>query len=455
MVRHKQPPKQANDSDSLVVTHLSDVTARKIAWLWEHRIPIGMVTMVAGDGGLGKSTILLDLAARVTTGRPMPNEAGGPFAPRGVLVFSAEDDLPSVVVPRLVLAGANRRFMSSVKIRVAADRQRELVIDASDLERLRSLIVRESVVLVIFDPFVAYVPGSANLHHNQDARRVLADLHHLAEHTGCAVVVIHHLNKGQHQEAVHRLTGSTGLSTASRSLLVVGPHPDDATGDRKVLAVAKNNLAPRSTPSLGFRLVVPPGEDHPTVEWGEPCTVSANDLVARLADPEARSALAEARAFLRKRLIVGPVLADDAFAEAKARGISKRTLERARPLEGVTPEKEKGGRGRWYWRLGDLGDVDPSPGSDSTSTRPPRSPNAEVVEENSVDRSAIASVADLTKPQPPASKAHTAASCTDCGGRTVRGPIGDVCSKCSRRVASSARARSAVVALMGELGGAS
>jgi hypothetical protein len=336
--RRTGPPARS----SLVLTRLSEVAPQRVSWLWRHRIPLGMVTLLAGDGGRGKSTLMLDIVARLTTGRPMPGEEKG-FRPETVLIFSAEDHLQSVIVPRLDLAGANRRCVLTQKAKTTQGDLREVLIEPGDLDLLEEFVRDQSVALVLFDPMVAYVGADTNLHHNQDARRVLGRLHGLAERSGCAVVGIHHFNRALHQDAVHRLTGSAGMGNASRSVLVVAPDPENE--GRMVLALAKHNLAPQGTPSLAYKLVSTENSDHPRIEWCGEVALGANDLVAVSSDPEERGKLAEAREYLRKALASDWEPEKEIERDAPC---SERTLREAKRREGVVSRRAGG---RWLWGL--------------------------------------------------------------------------------------------------------
>lgn len=328
----------------VVITLLSTVEPRSLTWLWKHRIPMRMVTLVAGDGGLGKSTLMLDVAARVTRGDWMPGDFEQPGDPAGVVILSSEDDLASVIVPRLNLARADLSRVATVGVPTGEGDTRAPLVCTDDLLRVEEAVNKLGAKLVILDPLVAFSPEDANLHHNQDARRVVARLHTLAERAGIAVVGIHHFNRGQHQDAVHRLTGSTGLANAARSVLVVGPDPRDDTGERRLLALAKRNLAPHSTQSMAYRLSVEPDQEHPSIAWDGLSDVTANDLVAIPADPERRTQEREADAWLRERLSVGPIRA----AEAEQAGFDKSAMFRARRRVGVEAERDKNG---WWWRI--------------------------------------------------------------------------------------------------------
>jgi putative DNA primase/helicase len=262
-----------------------------------------------------------------------------------------------VVVPRLDLAGADRNRLGIIDIATGEGEDRPLLITPKDLERLEAGVREIGAQLVILDPLAAYVEDKVNLHHYQDARRMMARLHRLAERLRIAIVGIHHFNRAQHVDAAHKLTGSLALSQAARSVLVVGPDPEDSTGERVILALAKHNLAPRSTASMAYRLAVSDGSEHPRVEWLGESGISARDLVAMPTDPEERTEREEAADFLRDLLARGPVSAADGEEEATKAGFSERTLNRARRLVGVIAEREevpgKGRVGRWWLRLPD------------------------------------------------------------------------------------------------------
>jgi hypothetical protein len=318
-----------------------------------------MVTLLAGEGGAGKSTLLLDLVARVTTRRGMPDGTSSPDERTGVIVLSSEDDWASVIVPRLIRAGADLSCVAAFHIGTGEE-GRPPVITPADLAKLESAILELNVRLVILDPLAAYVDERTNLHHNQDARRVMARLHVLAERHRVAVAGIHHFNRGRHQDSAHRLTGSLALSQAARSVLVVGADPGDSSGERKILALAKHNLAPRSTASMAYHLSVSGEGEHPRIEWLGASQVNAQDLAALPVDPEDRSALDAAMEFLTERLADGPVPAPDLFSAADQEGIAARTLRRAQKALGVVSRKSGGPGTPWVWALPPI-KGDPSP----------------------------------------------------------------------------------------------
>ncbi|MCC6642288.1 MAG: AAA family ATPase, partial [Deltaproteobacteria bacterium] len=301
-----------------------------------------------GDPGLGKSSVTLDLAARVTTGRAMPD--GSPGASGGVVLLSAEDGLADTIRPRLDAAGADvSRVVALASIRLdTGERMPELPLDLAAVE---AAIERVSAVLVVVDPLMAYLGPETNSYRDQDVRRALAPLAALAERSGAAVLVVRHLRKSSGGPATHAGGGSIGIIGAARSGLLVARDPED--DDRRILAPTKSNLGPPAA-SLAYRIV--PAGDAAAVEWLGVTDHSAADLLAAAAaaDSEERHAGAEAREWLGGLLLDGPVPAAEAQRRARADGIADRTLRRAREALGVVIRRRGWGPGSVVtWALPD------------------------------------------------------------------------------------------------------
>jgi len=324
---------------------LTSIEPKPVDWLWPGWIPAGTVTVLDGDPGLGKSTLLLDLAARVSRGLSMPDGSRG-GAPAGVVILSAEDDPARVIRPRLELAGADLERVALVSILTGDGAEREPTIDAPDLKRVEAAVREVSARLLVVDPLVAFLPEDVNALRDQDVRRALRLLKALAERTGCAVVVLRHWRKSESVTALYRGGGSIGIIAAARCGLVVARDPSDPTNVRRVLAVAKSNLA-AIQPSRVFRLVADQGAAHPRVVWDGTSTVTADALAIAGAAPEERGALDEAKAYLRDALRDGEVPAKGLQGEAPC---SRRTLFSAKAALGVIATRRDD---RWWWSLPD------------------------------------------------------------------------------------------------------
>lgn len=262
---------------------MADVQPEPIRWLWPSWIPLGMLTVFDGDPGLGKSTVTIDLASRLSRGAAMPDGSPGPPTAAAV-ILSAEDDLARVIRPRLDAANADVARVMTLEIEEGHDR-REPAICPRDLSAVESAVAQTGALLVVVDPLMAYLPADINAHRDQDVRRSLSMLRGLAERTGAAVVVIRHLNKTLGINPIHRGGGSIGIIGAARAGIMVAADPDDPSGKARVLAVTKSNLA-RCPGSLRFRLVPDPGSAHPSVRWDGDSEHTPATLLAAPADPK-------------------------------------------------------------------------------------------------------------------------------------------------------------------------
>ncbi|MGH8247242.1 MAG: AAA family ATPase, partial [Gammaproteobacteria bacterium] len=205
----------------------SKVKAEKVSWLWPNHIPRGKVTIFDGDPGLGKSTVTLDLAARLTRGFTMPDSNPTGISPAGVVIVSLEAGLADTIVPRQKAAGADlskARIIQTIAGPDGVDRTPTLPID---LPAIEAAIEDVSAALLVLDPLVGTLGADTNTYKNQDIRRALAPLAALAEKTGVAVVAIRHLSKGNNQNPKYRGGGSIGIIGAARASFIFAENPDE------------------------------------------------------------------------------------------------------------------------------------------------------------------------------------------------------------------------------------
>jgi hypothetical protein len=336
---------------------LSEVRPEAVDWLWYPRLPRAKLVLLTGAPDEGKTTVALDLAARVSRGAAMPGGIGA-RPPAGVVVLSAEDGLADTIVPRLLAAGADLA-------RIASCRLDDLpTLDDDGLAFIRALIARVAARLLVIDPLMAFVPDALDTHRDHHSRRLLRKLSGLAEDTGATVVVLRHLRKGASGSAKDAGGGSIGFTGAARVELLAAPDPDD--DGRKVLAKIKNNLTP-PFPALGYRLVGALDGATVRVEWLGETSHTADALLNTPVDDDDRAALAEAEAFLRAELEGGERPAKDVIAAAGKMRIAERTLNRAKARVGVVSQKRGFGQdGEWFWALraaaGPKGCQDPKDG---------------------------------------------------------------------------------------------
>jgi archaellum biogenesis ATPase FlaH len=245
---------------------LSQFETQKIDWLWEKRIPLGKITMLDGDPGMGKSLLAINVAACVSSGYPMPDSTPGKQG--GVILVAPEDGASDTLRPRLEAAGGDPSRILLLNTVEGLDAKKMKVNDrpfslSHDLEALEEAIKRTQAVLIILDPLMAVLGHSIDSSRDQDVREVFTPLAQLAERTNCAVLVIRHLNKGASKDALYRGAGSIGIIAAARTGLIVARDPYEE--NRRILATTKNNLSKKAS-NLSYQ-VVENESGIPYIQW--------------------------------------------------------------------------------------------------------------------------------------------------------------------------------------------
>jgi hypothetical protein len=321
---------------------MADVQPHPVEWLWRPWIPRPGLTLLDGDPGLGKSTLLIDLAARVSCGWTMPSGGDPAQVPAGVLLLSAEDDPERTIRPRLDAAGAD---VSRVHLLAAirdGDEERPPVLPW-DLALVESRIAGRQIVLVIVDPFMAYLDGEIDAHRDQDVRRCLHGLKLLAERTGVAIVIIRHLNKLVGGPALYRGGGSIGITGAVRSALVVGRDPKDP--HTCVLAPVKCNLAAKPK-ALTYGLE--PVGDVARVGWGGETDLEADDILVHVGGRRKQTTREQCAQAIRDIVAAGVMESGELDRQLKERGYSGNAIRDGRRLAKVKANRVGyGAEGKW------------------------------------------------------------------------------------------------------------
>jgi hypothetical protein len=312
---------------------MNDVEAEEVRWLWYPYIPYGKITIVQGDPGDGKTTFVLAIAALLTRGQPMPEcLERSPF--EKVIYQTAEDGLADTIRPRLDMVGA--------------DCSRVLVIDESEQplslsdSRIEQAITETSAKLFILDPLQAYLGGDVDMHRANEIRPRFTSLSDVAERTGCAVIIIGHMNKMSGTKGLYRGLGSIDIAASARSILLIGRHGDE--NGMRAMAHLKSNLAPEGS-SIAFNL-----DGDNGFEWIGECDVSVDEILNASSSQSARRDTKEelAMSLITERLKDGAVSANEIQELLQENGISKRTGDNAkrRLNVGSTREGEK-----WLWTM--------------------------------------------------------------------------------------------------------
>ena len=351
-----------------VMVCMADVQPQPIQWLWQDRVALGKLTLIAGDPGLGKSMLTLDIAARTSRGGGWPDQPGERFGPGGVVLLSAEDDAADTIRPRLDAAGADVtkiNILQAVKHHdsdTGADQTHPFCL-TSDLPALESAIQQTpDCRLVVVDPISAYLAGTDS-HKNAEVRALLHPLADLAAQHGLAIVAVTHLTKGE-GKAVYRAMGSLAFTAAARAVWAVCKDADDPTGRRRLFLSVKMNLSPDAT-GLAYTVEENGLDGAPAITWAaEPVSISAEEAMARShRKPEDGSAVDGAADWLREALADGPIAADMLERMAKQAGHCWGTVKRAKKSVGAQSRKDGFGEdGEWYWW---------PPGQSGATTPPP------------------------------------------------------------------------------------
>lgn len=314
--------------DQLEIITMSDVETEDVCWLWKPYIPMGKISMVQGDPGDGKTTMVLAIAAALTVGAPLPgSDSALPLS--SVIYQTAEDGLADTIKPRLVQLGADCG-------RVHVINEDETALSFSD-ERIERAILRTGAKLFILDPLQAYL-GGIDMHRANDVRPVFKQLGLVADRTGCAIVIIGHLNKGG-AKSQYRGLGSIDIHAAARSVLTVGKIPVDES--MRAVVHGKSNLAPHGN-SLAFGLDPTSG-----FTWLGDYEITLEELLAGR-KPKQENQLGRAQEFVAQALANGAAASVELFRAAEEQGLSPKTLNRAKGAMGIKSFRQGG---QWYWSL--------------------------------------------------------------------------------------------------------
>lgn len=308
---------------------MSEIQAEEVKWLWYPYIPCGKITIVQGDPGEGKTTFVLALAALLTRGLSMP---GGSLTlpPTNIIYQTAEDGLADTIKPRLDSLGAD-----CSRVLVIDENERELTLND---HRLAQAIQETNAGLVALDPIQAYLGDGVDMYRANEIRPIFKRLCQMAEQTGCAVILIGHMNKMQGAKSAYRGLGSIDFRAAARSVLLVGRSKDDP--NMRVVVHDKSSLAPEGQ-SILFSL-----DSESGFTWDGFCDTTASELLSGSGPTITKTEQAEK--LILEMLGNGEVASDELLRHASALGISERTLKIAKQNLGVSAIR----RGeRWYVQM--------------------------------------------------------------------------------------------------------
>ena len=319
----------AGTRTELQMIKMSEIQSQEVAWLWFPFIPYGKLTIVQGDPGDGKTTLVLNIVAKLSKGEGLDSKMKL-TEPLNVIYQSAEDGLADTVKPRLETAGANCENISVIDESIKS----LSMID----ERLEEAVIRTKAKLLILDPIQAYLGGGMDMNRANEARDMTKRLSLLAEKYKCAILLIGHMNKAGGNKAAYRGMGSIDFFAVARSVLLVGRIEGEP--DLRAVVQIKNNLAAFGH-SKAFSLT------ETGFEWIGDYEITADEVLGGIA-PKVNK-LEQAKKMLRELAETSnSVQSSEIFDMAEDLNISKRTLENAKKELGI---KARRIGNSWYWNL--------------------------------------------------------------------------------------------------------
>lgn len=337
---------------TLQLTPASAIKPRPVVWLWDGRLALGTLALLAGREGIGKSTSAYWIAARVTRGE-LPGESYG--KPRSVLIAATEDSWEHTIVPRLIAADADLDRVFRVEVRTADDIHVGLSLP-HDLHSLEDAARQTDSGLLLLDPLMSRL-GEQDTHKDSEVRIALEPLVALADRTGMAVLGIMHHNKSGSTDPLQLVMGSKAFTAVARSVHTVVLDPDDDTEQRKLFGTPKNNLGRTDLPTLTFTIASTPvdTDEGPAwtgrLVWGADLDESIGSVMGRTIDGTDKTATGEAAEWLLDYLTMkSPVASAMVKAEGAKVGHSQDALKRAR--QRIKAEVTSAGFPRvTYWNL--------------------------------------------------------------------------------------------------------
>ena len=274
---HRQEVKPSR----LHLVKASSVIPKRVQWLWPSWLPAGKLVIFDGDPDAGKSTLTIDLVAKITQGWPMPDQDAG-LAPAGVIMMSGEDDLDDTTSWRLMAARADLDRVTHLECGLDDTGEEHPLTIPRDLHLLPDVITQTGSVLLIIDVLNEYLDPNVDGYRDQDVRRTLRQVRAVARKTGAAILMLRHLRKEGSTKALYRGGGSIGIIGAARAGWTVANHPEDES--LRVLAPTKMNIGIRPQP-ISFKLMPHPTYDAAYIDWRGPVEGMTAD---QLLDPGPR-----------------------------------------------------------------------------------------------------------------------------------------------------------------------
>ena len=326
-----------------IIRRGSETALRDVSWFWKPMIPVGKVTILEGDGGDGKTTLILTVAAGLSVGAPPPTLQDGkllpadPIPPITTFYLTNEDEIADSSLRRFIRAGGDPdRFTYS------GEMEHHVTLNEPEL---RQIIQDSGARLIIIDPFQAFLPEKTHLNNITRMREIFTMLANVAKSTDTAIVLVGHLNKNESGKDIHRGFGSADIAASVRSILLVEM---DKHRNRFVRAIKSNFDESDYSP---IRLVFVVNRclsfEEPSTEPSKSSIWEAVPAYSHTGEPSSPSSAKEfplprderkrdlAESLLKEWLQPGPLPIAEIQKRLRKAGISFRTAQRARQRIGI------------------------------------------------------------------------------------------------------------------------
>ena len=326
----------AEPEAELELVKASDITPKKVEWLWYPYIPFGKVTLLQGDPGDGKSQLMLALSAIASKGKPLPfADEEDIHEPMTVIYQTTEDDADDTVVPRFIASDGDRDKLLFIR-----EDEKGLTFDDN---RIRSAIEKSGAKLLILDPLSSYIGDNCSLNAANETRAAFNHLIGITKDTGCAIVIIAHMNKLRETSPLYRTSGSIDIAGVARSILAITRTPNKENPHERVMVQVKSNLAP-----TGSAILFEVGEKG--ISFIDEIEMTAEQAFASVAPKLGRpnEEFESCKEFILDLMKCGKLPSAACEELLKDNGFKKSTIKKAKKEAGVVSVKE----GMvWYWTL--------------------------------------------------------------------------------------------------------
>ncbi len=312
------------ETEKDILNFATDIKEIPVKWLWYPYIPLGKITIMQGNSGIGKTMLALNIAAILSKGDKLPGDTID-RQPISIIYNTAEDGLGDTIKPRLLAAGADCTLINTINERINT-------ITMTD-ERLENSVIETRAKLLILDPIQAYLGSNIDMNKANEIRPIFAHLGRVAEDNECAVMLIGHQGKNQMYTELQSLLGSTDQVAAARSVLTVTQNPNDKS--LSMISHTKSSLAQKGK-SISFSI-----SSEGRIAWGD---FVKTEIVVE----EKISKTEAAKDFLKNLLSNGPRPQNEIMVAAKEAEIAERTLNKAKAELKIKSYKKEN---MWFWQI--------------------------------------------------------------------------------------------------------